>query len=111
MAITIKKSVSFTAPDGSIHTSVKAAEAYVLNQEIQAKLAAFEGYVTEEEGLSHGQPLSAYLFENKDAIMAALNPKVDFRQRKPRTPKAKPATQAPLLDPATQDPTFASVPQ
>lgn len=106
--ITIKKVTGFLAPDGSHHPTAKAAAEYVQTQAIKASVeAAFEpdhleGYTqgpqAEAQGVDfddrgnaviYSSGIAKFLLANRDKILAALQPKVDVRQRKPRTVKAK----------------------
>lgn len=95
MATLIKKTVQFQAPDGTFHASQKLAAEHVTNQAVKAELTKFvdtgvvpfnddaNGYVVTQDDMVD------FLFKNREDILAALQPKVEIRQRKTRAPNAK----------------------
>jgi len=97
---TIKKATVYTAPDGTSHPTAKAAAEHVQSTATKAALTEFvqSGVVPHNDDA--GFPcisdfeLAEFLFNNRIAILAALQPKVEVRQRKPRVVKPKTAPAA-----------------
>lgn len=101
----IKKATVYNAPDGSSHATAKAAEQYVIDQTVKQALGQFvagvsindEGVVVDGDRLAEEATLvievrtglEGFLFANREAILAALTPNVEIRQRKPRAQNAK----------------------
>lgn len=96
----IKKFTGYVSSDGKTHNSQKAAIAH--EQELKTRKALEESfggqYVYNDTGdldNQEGTPLSAFLYENRVAVLAALNQEVLLRKK--RTPKVK----APAANDAT----------
>jgi hypothetical protein len=101
---TIKKVSGYQAPDGSTHPTAKLAIEHTHGIAVRAQLedlktkfsaGAMQNIGEDERG---NNAVTAFNFvdfmaNNKDAIIAALTPKVDVRMRAPR--KAKTAAAAP----------------
>lgn len=88
---TIKRATIFTTPDGTQHASAKAAAEHV---QMTATLKALEGLVplmpqNDDAGFPcvSATELSAWLYDNREAVLAAITTKVEVRQRKPRAKK------------------------
>lgn len=98
----IKKFTGYIAPDGSTHDTIKKATDYTRELKIKEALALFKGTLNEDSCWvgSDGQgpvvcadDLPAFLYANKDAIIAAFNPEVLLRApRKKREAKSGSAT-------------------
>ena len=91
----VKRFTGFIAVDGSTHNTLKQATDH--SREVKVKRALAEAFAAQvvtpadvpEHELRTDQiiTLDAYIYANRDAILAALNQEVTTR--KPRTPKAK----------------------
>lgn len=99
----IKRFTGFIAPDGTTHTTEKAAIAYTKDLKVKAALATafgtgcLAGGVEDDRGSNvlYDDDVAAFLFDNRTAILAAFNTEV--LMRKPRAAnkvKAIPASAA-----------------
>ena len=102
----IKKFTGFIAPDGTTHTTEKAAVAYTKDLKVKAALAAAfaVGYVgmpdaTQDDDTLRAD-LAAFLFDNRTAILAAFNTEV--LMRKPRAANKVKAVPAPFTSMETK---------
>lgn len=101
----IRKFTGFIAADGSTHDTMKKAVQYANDQKVKEALNAQFSEVDSETAGAHdveGQyyaigadGLATFLFANRAAIQAAFDSKVTVR--KPRTTKAKPASNDSLI--------------
>lgn len=87
----IRKFTGFIAADGTTHDTMKKAVQHANDQRVKEALRAFN--VSAQEGTDvpvvRMDQMGDWLFNNRDAIQAALNAKAAVR--KTRTPKAKKA--------------------
>lgn len=91
----VKRFTGFIAVDGSTHNTLKHATDH--SREVKVKKALAEAFAAQvvtpadvpEHELRADEiiTLDAYIYENRDVILAALNQEVTTR--KPRTSKAK----------------------
>lgn len=114
MATQIRKINGFKTPDGQVHDTLKDAQQHVKDQATKAALKDFVLSINDNTphvyGTAGGEPLRIFLdtpddlegglidflFEHREQVLAALQPKVEIRQRAPRKPKvAAPAAGSP----------------
>ncbi|QFZ84540.1 hypothetical protein GFK26_18090 [Variovorax paradoxus] len=100
----IKKFTGFLSSDGKTHNTQKAAVTHELELKTKKALADSFGdkwVYNGEDRLEDqsGTPLDAFLYENRDAVLAALSQEVLLRKK--RTPKVKATTPASAQAPAS----------
>lgn len=85
----IRKFTGFIAADGTTHDTMKKAVQHANDQKVKEALNAFNIKADEGQDVSvvRMDQIGEYLFNNRVAILAALNAKATIR--KTRTPKAK----------------------
>lgn len=90
----LKKVTGVQTPDGQVHDTIKAATEHVRNTTIKTALEAFADSGVVPENKDTGFPcvgisgMAGFLFDNREALLKALQPEVEVRLRKPRAPKA-----------------------
>lgn len=93
----IRRFTGFLAPDGSTHDTEKKAIEYTRLLKIRAALdERFKGFEVGEDGSADIKAAADFIFEQRAAILACLNPEVLTRKKRtPRVPKdAKPVVAA-----------------
>ena len=93
----IRRFTGFLAPDGSTHDTEKKAIEYTRQFKIRAALdERFKGFEVGEDGSADIKAAADFIFEQRAAILACLNPEVLTRKKRtPRVPKdAKPVVAA-----------------
>ncbi|MCY1202255.1 hypothetical protein D9M72_137390 [compost metagenome] len=97
----IKKFTGYLSSDGKSHTSQKAAITH--EQELKTKKALAEEFRGERVITDEGSvQLDAFLYENRERVLAALNQEVLLRKK--RTPKGKAPAPASAQAPAGAPP-------
>lgn len=92
----IKKFTGYTAQDNSTHATLKAATDYSRDLKVKAALQVFGGNTVDVD-TSDETDMPTWLFNNKDAVLAAFNQTV--LTRKPRVAKPKASPSAVVLQP------------
>lgn len=108
----IRRFTGFLAPDGSTHDTEKKAIEYTRLLKIRAALAErFKGFEVGEDGSADIKAAADFIFEQRAAILACLNPEVLTRKKRtPRVPKeTKPVVAAPAA-PAVVAPAAVAAP-